>query len=81
MLCRYSASAQDVANGVVRMSRKVTNSGVKSYAHHMPKDEIMLTKKENMVYKRGVLTKAQGKTDCKLMEKVCVKLYYFFKNT
>ncbi|CAI8020933.1 hypothetical protein GBAR_LOCUS12470 [Geodia barretti] len=66
---RYSASAQDVANGVVRMSRKVTNSGVKSYAHHMPKDEVTLKKKENMVYKGGVLTKAQGKTDCKLMEK------------
>ena len=57
------------------MSRRVTNSGVKSYAHHVPKDEVMLKKKENMVYKRGVLTKAQGKTDCKLMEKVCIKLY------
>ena len=53
----------------------MTNSGVKSYAHHVPKDEVMLKKKENMVYKGGVLTKAQGKTDCKLMEKVCIKLY------
>ena len=68
--CSYSASAQDAANGVVRMRRTVSNDDVESYAHHLPKKEIKLKKKEDMVYKRGVLRSAKGKADVQLMQTV-----------
>ena len=68
--CRFSASAQDIENGIVRMSRKVTTDDVASYAHHLPKKEVKLDKKESMVYKKGVLVKAKGKTDLKMFQKV-----------
>ena len=67
---RFSASAQDVANGIVRMSRSVTTGDVESYAHHVPKKEIKLNKTDSMVYKKGVLVKATGKTDLKILQKV-----------
>jgi hypothetical protein len=66
---RFSASAQDIENGIVRMSRKVTTDDVASYAHHLPKKEVKLDKKESMVYKKGVLVKAKGKTDLKMFQK------------
>ena len=52
------------------MSRKVTTDDVASYAHHLPKKEIKLDKKESMVYKKGVLVKGKGKTDLKVFQKV-----------
>ena len=52
------------------MHRKITTDNVKSFAHHVPKGEVDLEKDEDMVYQRGVLVKAEGKTDCKIMQKV-----------
>ena len=69
-LYSYSASAQDVANGIQRMRRTITSDDVEGYAHHMPKEEVGLKKVEDLEYRRGVLTHASGTTNCKLMPKV-----------
>ena len=59
-----------MANGVMRMHRKVSTSDVESYAQHASKSEVETTKDEDLVYKNGVLTSASGKTDCKIMQQV-----------
>ena len=69
-LSSYEASAQDIENGVLRMHRRITSGDVKRYTSHIPGDEVELDKEEDIVFKKGVLTRASGTTSCKLMTKV-----------
>ena len=57
------------------MHRKITSGDVESYASHMPTQEVELEKEEDIVYKKGVLTKASGKVSVKLMQKVKILIY------
>ena len=52
------------------MHRKITSHDVESYASHLPAEEVELKKEEDIVYKKGVLTKASGTVSVKLMRKV-----------
>ena len=65
--CSYEASAQDKANGIVKMHRKVTSSDVGDYATHVPGDTVDLDREEDIEYRRGVLTHAAGVTTAKMM--------------
>ena len=69
---RYEASAQDVENGVLRMHRTVNSEDVETYASHLPGAEVQLSKEDDIVYKKGVLSHASGKTSVKLLGKVKV---------
>ena len=68
--CSYEASAQDRKDGVIRMHRKITSDDVEGYASHIPKEEVKLEKDEDLVFKKGLLTKASGTTSVKLMPEV-----------
>ena len=70
--CRYSASAQDKANGIVKMHRKVTSDNVQDFSTHIPKDDVAVNKDEDIVYRRGVLTHSAGVTTAKIMPVVCM---------
>ena len=70
ILYSYTASVQDIKDGIVRMNRKVTSKDVKDYASHIPGDEVDMEMEENIVYKRGVLTHSDGTVKSKLMGKV-----------
>ena len=59
-----------MANSVLRMHRTITTDDVESYAHHVSKGEVALSKEEDIVYTRGVLTSASGTTECKLTPEV-----------
>ena len=52
------------------MHRKVTSDDVEGYASHIPNEEVKLEKDEDLVFKKGLLTKASGTTSVKLMPKV-----------
>ena len=52
------------------MHRKITSDDVEGYASHIPKEEVELVKDEDLVFKKGLLTKASGKISAKLMPKV-----------
>ena len=67
---RYPASVQDIEEGTLRMHRKVTSKDVEDYASHIPGEEVELDKEEDMVYKKGILTRASGTVTAKLMTKV-----------
>ena len=53
------------------MHRKVTSGDVEDYASHVPKDEVELDKEED---KKGILTRASGTVETKLMRKVCIRI-------
>ena len=65
----YDASVED-DDGTLKMHREVTSAGVKDYASHIPGDNVALSKKEDIEYKRGVLTHSQGTTKTKLVPQV-----------
>ena len=52
------------------MHRRVTSADVEGYASHIPGEEVEMDKEEDIIYKRGVLTRASGTTSCKLMTEV-----------
>ena len=52
------------------MHRRVTSDNVKDYASHIPGEEVEMDKEEDIVYEKGVLTRASGTTSCKLMTEV-----------
>ena len=52
------------------MHRKITSGDVEGYATHMPTEEVELVKDEDLVFKKGLLTKASGTTSAKLMPQV-----------
>ena len=54
----------------MRMNRKITSDDVEGYASHIPKEEVELVKDEDLVFKKGLLTQANGTTSAKLMRKV-----------
>ena len=56
------------------MHRKITSDDVKSYASHIPSEEVELDKEEDMEYRNGVLTHANGDVSCKLMTRVSAVL-------
>ena len=68
---------QDVENGVLRMHRTISSDDVEGYASHLPPDEVQMTKEEDIVYKKGVLTHASGSTSVKLVAKVAHNSQYF----
>ena len=70
MIERYPAIVQDIEEGTLRMYRKVTSKDVEDYASHIPGEEVELDKEEDMVYKKGILTRASGTVTAKLMTKV-----------
>ena len=70
LYCRYEASVEDVENGVLRMHRTISSNDVGGYASHLPPDEVQMTKEEDIVYKKGVLSHASGSTSVKLVAKV-----------
>ena len=53
------------------MHRRITSEDVKGYASHIPGQEVELDKEEDLVFKKGVLTRASGTISCKLMTQVC----------
>ena len=68
--CRYEASAQDEAEGVVRMHRRVTSEDVEDYSSHIPGDVVALDREEDIVYKKGVLTHSAGFSTVKILQQV-----------
>ena len=52
------------------MHRKVTSSGVQDYASHVAGDKIVLTKDEDIEYKKGVLTHSSGFTQTNILSQV-----------
>ena len=52
------------------MHRKITSDDVEGYATHIPREEVELVKDEDLVFKKGLLTQASGKTSAKLMPQV-----------
>ena len=52
------------------MHRKITSDDVEGYASHIPGEEVELVKDEDLVFKKGLLTKASGTTSAKLMTQV-----------
>ena len=70
--CSYTASLQEMKEGTLRMHRKVTSDDVEDYASHVPKDEVELDKEEDIEYQKGILTRASGTVETKLMRKVCI---------
>ena len=69
--CSYTASARN-AEGTLRMHRKVTSGDMEDYASHVPKDEVEMDKEEDIEYQKGILTRASGTVETKLMRKVCI---------
>ena len=68
--CSYQASAQDKANGVLKMHRKVTSNDVQDYASHLPRELVALQRDEDIEYKRGVLAHSAGVTQANMMPMV-----------
>ena len=68
--CSYTASVQEMQEGTLRMHRKVTSGDVEDYASHVPKDKVELDKEEDIEYQKGILTRASGTVETKLMRKV-----------
>ena len=68
--CSYEASAQDKADGTVKMHRKIVSGDVEDYATHIPGDVADLNKEEDMVYTKGVLMHANGISTVKMMPEV-----------
>ena len=64
-------------NGILQMHRTITSNDVEGYASHLPPDEVQMTKDEDIVYKKGVLTHASGSTSVKLVAKVAHSSQYF----
>ena len=65
-----------MTHGVMNVRREIVSGEVVSYAQHVPNEEIKLNKVENMVYKNGALSSADGSVYCKLMTEVKeLKLY------
>ena len=54
----------------MHMHRTVNTDSVKGFSDHIPKEEVEMEKVEDITYKNGVLTTAQGETKCRLMPKV-----------
>ena len=52
------------------MHRRVTSDDVKGYVSHIPGEEVEMDKEEDILYKKGVLTRASGTTSCKLLTKL-----------
>jgi len=65
----YDATVED-NDGTLKMHREVTSAGVKDYASHVPGENVALSKKEDIEYKRGVLTQSKGTTRTKLVPQV-----------
>ena len=65
MLYSYEADAQDKAEGVLKMHRRVTSKDVEDYTSHIPGDVVALDKE--IVYKIGVLTHSAGVSTVKMM--------------
>ena len=63
----YEADAQDKAEGVLKMHRRVTSKDVEDYASYIPGDGVALDKEEDIVYKKGVLTHSAGVSSVKMM--------------
>ena len=68
--CRYEANAQDEAEGIVKMHRKITSKDVEDYSSHIPGDVVALDKEEDIEYKKGVMTHASGASTIKMMPQV-----------
>ena len=75
ILHSYTASVQDIRDGIVRMNRKVTSKDVKDYASHLPGEEVDMESEENIVYRRGILTHSDGTMKAKLMGKVYMNFF------
>ena len=67
MLYSYEVDAQDKAEGVLKMHRRVTSKDVEDYASHIPGDVVASDKEEDIVYKKGVLTHSAGVSTIKMM--------------
>ena len=68
--CRYEANAQDQAEGIVKMHRKVTSKDVKDYSAHVPGDVVALDREEDIEYKKGTMTHSSGVSTIKMMPQV-----------
>ena len=79
--CSYTASLQEMKEGTLRMHRKVTSVDVEDYASHVPKDEVELDKEEDIEYQKGILTRASGTVETKLMRKVCIIIMVRIKSS
>ena len=66
----YEASAQDKADGTVKMHCKIVSEDVEDYATHIPGDVADLNKEEDMIYTKGVLMHANGISTVKMMPEV-----------
>ena len=54
----------------MRMHRSVTSEDVEDYSSHIPGDVVALDRKEDIEYKKGVLTHSEGVTTAKMMPQV-----------
>lgn len=58
----------------MKMHRIITSNDVIDYAVHIPGDDMVLDKEEDVEYKDGVLTHAAGTVDIQLMPEVRAKI-------
>ena len=52
------------------MHRTVKSRDIKDYASHIPGNNVILDKEEDIEYRGGVLTHSEGTVDIKLMPEV-----------
>lgn len=65
-----TSNAQDRAQGIVRLYRRITSDNVKDYADHIPRDVVSLDRNEEIVVMRGVVTQSSGVTTINMVPKV-----------